>query len=191
MTIEQLADATGLHRNTAREHLHRLVAAGFVHGESEHVAARGRPRIRYSATVPQDDPIVLGKVRIAAERARQVRQLLHVDEAGHDAHYASSQGQSGEPDATHEAIQQQLDLLDDHMDQCGFDSTLEPDGRVMTMHDCPFAELARQNPQVCEVHFGLVQEVLVQVDGPLEAEQLHPFSDARTCTLELCAAHRP
>lgn len=192
MTIEQLAAKTGLHRNTAREHLHRLVAAGFVHCESEQTAARGRPRILYSAAVPRDDPIMVEKVRVAVERARQVRRLMHVDEAGHDAtgHDPAGQVQSGEQDATPEAIRQQLDLLDDHMDQCGFDSTLASDGRVMTVHDCPFSELARENPQVCEVHFGLVQETLVQVDGPLEAERLHPFSDVGTCTLELCAARR-
>jgi predicted ArsR family transcriptional regulator len=186
MTVEQLAAATGLHRNTAREHLHRLVAAGFVHCESQHKQARGRPRILYSTKVPRNDPALAERVRIATERARQVRQLV---QRGRELPDTQSPDDARSIDVTTHAIQQQLDLLDDHMDRCGFDSTLDADALRMTMHDCPFLQLARKNPQVCEVHFGLVRETLAHADGPLEAEQLHPFAATNTCTLELCAAH--
>lgn len=47
MTITELAEAVDLHPNTTREHLARLVDAGFVTCEPEERQTRGRPRILY------------------------------------------------------------------------------------------------------------------------------------------------
>jgi predicted ArsR family transcriptional regulator len=55
----------------------------------------------------------------------------------------------------------------------------------MTMHSCPFADIARDNPQVCEVHFALVKDALELIDGPLTAQALHPFSGPDVCTVDL------
>ena len=42
--ISELVDATGLHANTVREHVQRLIDAGYVIAETEHRTTRGRPR---------------------------------------------------------------------------------------------------------------------------------------------------
>jgi predicted ArsR family transcriptional regulator len=47
--IDELAAAVGLHVNTAREHLERLIDSGFVESRPEQRTTRGRPRILYSA----------------------------------------------------------------------------------------------------------------------------------------------
>lgn len=47
--VEELAAAVGLHVNTAREHLERLIDSGFVASAPELRTTRGRPRILYSA----------------------------------------------------------------------------------------------------------------------------------------------
>jgi predicted ArsR family transcriptional regulator len=60
------------------------------------------------------------------------------------------------------------------MDQCGFDAAINTDASQMTMHECPFSELAKDNPQVCQVHFALVKDALQLMDGPLEALAVHP-----------------
>jgi predicted ArsR family transcriptional regulator len=87
--------------------------------------------------------------------------------------------------SVHTPLDRQLDMLDDHMDQCGFDAEITKDASVMTMHDCPFSNLAKDNPQVCQVHFALVKDALLLVDGPLEARELHPFSGPNDCTVDL------
>ena len=48
-TVTELCEATGLHANTVREHLQRLVDGGYVVAETEHRTTRGRPRVLYSA----------------------------------------------------------------------------------------------------------------------------------------------
>jgi predicted ArsR family transcriptional regulator len=50
LTIDELAEATGLHPNTAREHLQRLVAVGLVRSQPILRGARGRPMLRYRAS---------------------------------------------------------------------------------------------------------------------------------------------
>jgi predicted ArsR family transcriptional regulator len=47
--IDELAISVGLHVNTAREHLERLIDSGFVESKPEQRTTRGRPRILYSA----------------------------------------------------------------------------------------------------------------------------------------------
>ncbi|MGO1316991.1 MAG: helix-turn-helix transcriptional regulator [Cellulomonadaceae bacterium] len=49
MTIAELSDVAGLHPNTTREHLARLIDAGFVTCSPEERHTRGRPRIVYRA----------------------------------------------------------------------------------------------------------------------------------------------
>lgn len=144
-TILELADATGLHPNTAREHLHRLIEAGLVRSETIPRAGKGRPQLRYHA-----------EHRAAAKYA--------------DPNLAGAR--------------QQLEVLDNHMDQCGF-AKVDLHDTTMTMHSCPFATLAREHPQVCEVHFHLVKGALASVDGPLRARQLRRFTQPTVCEVDI------
>lgn len=174
-TVEELARATGLHHNTAREHLHRLIADGFVTCDPEEKDTKGRPRMLYRVandTAHRDDSVQIAKVSAALHRADQVRRLLHTN---------------GVVDAD-SAMARQVDVLDDHLDRAGFDARVETGDLHVQLHNCPFSELARQHPQVCQVHFGLVKGMLEQVGGPLNAEELHPFVEPHSCTLDLCCA---
>lgn len=144
-TILELAEATGLHPNTAREHLHRLIEAGLVRSETIPRAGKGRPQLRYHA-----------EHRAAAKYA----------------------------DKRITGRAQQLDVLDSHMDQCGF-ATVDLEDTTMTMHNCPFAALAHDHPQVCEVHFTLVKSALTAVDGPLRARQLRRFTQPTVCEVDI------
>ena len=85
LEIDDLADATGLHPNTAREHLQRLCAAGFVHSTPVHTPTRGRPRMRYAAQADPADPNRPERVRRAFERAERVRRLMDAATAGERA----------------------------------------------------------------------------------------------------------
>ncbi|MEO6506076.1 MAG: helix-turn-helix domain-containing protein, partial [Terrimesophilobacter sp.] len=174
-TVEELAAAAGLHHNTAREHLHRLIADGFVTCEPEEKDTKGRPRMLYRVandTAHRDDPVQATKVTAALHRADQVRQLLHSDE-------------TLEADSP---MSRQMDVLDDHLDRTGFDARVEADELQVQLHNCPFSDLARRHPQVCLVHFGLVKGMLEQIGGPLVAEGLHPFVQPHSCTLDLCCS---
>ena len=180
MTVEQLAEATGLHPNTAREHLHRLIDAGFVTSETEPRDGKGRPRIVYAAPRGADHragSIREAKIAAALRHGEQVRRMLSAEPA---------------PCRPSPSLSRQLDALDDHLDDVGFDGSVSEDGLHVHLHGCPFADLVTEHPEVCRVHFGLLRSILELADGPLSAQELHPFSSPNTCTLDLhCSDTRP
>jgi predicted ArsR family transcriptional regulator len=169
MTVAELSEATGLHHNTAREHLHRLIDAGFVRSEPIPRTSKGRPKVLYRAATHPDDAVRVARRHAAGVRAEQFHRMMPLRDVGSDQ----------------TPLDRQFDMLDDHMNQCGFDVDVDLDASQMTMHECPFAKLARDNPQVCEVHFALVKDALELEDGPLTARALHPFSGPDACTVDL------
>ncbi len=168
-TITELAEATGLHHNTAREHLHRLIEAGFVDSDPVPSVSKGRPKLRYRAARGSDNPGNRARRESAERRTELLHRMLPLTDVSIESTPKS----------------RQLDSLDDHMDQCGFDAEFDADNSHVTMHDCPFADLAKENPQVCQVHFALVQNALDIDGGPLTATNLRPFSGSKMCTVDL------
>ncbi|WP_024287553.1 metalloregulator ArsR/SmtB family transcription factor [Cellulomonas sp. KRMCY2] len=63
LPVDEIAPAVGLHVNTAREHLDRLVASGFVHREPEVRTTRGRPRMLYRSVDRAAAATVDGRAR--------------------------------------------------------------------------------------------------------------------------------
>lgn len=168
-TIAELAASTGLHHNTAREHLHRLIDAGFVDSEPVPTVTKGRPKLRYRAARGADNPARRRRQLAADQRTDMMRRMLPLEDVS----------------AERTPKSRQLDTLDDHMEQCGFDAEVNADATHMITHDCPFAGLAKDHPQVCDVHFALVKDALDVDDGPLKARELHPFAGPRTCVVDL------
>lgn len=173
MTVGDLAEATGLHHNTAREHLQRLIGDGFVTCRPESKDSKGRPRMLYSAAAGPDQTdgsIRAAKVEAAERNGDQVRRMLQVEAV------------------IHSPLQRQLDALDDHLDQSGFDARLEidgTDGDRVHLHECPYSDMVKAHPEVCRVHFGLLKTLLETTEGPLSADALHPLVEPNTCTLDL------
>lgn len=168
-TVAELAKATGLHHNTAREHLHHLIDTGFVDSEPIPRQSKGRPRIRYRAARGADSAPRKAWLEASEQRSELIHKLMPLTTVTADR----------------TPMARQLDILDDHMDQCGFEADIQPDGTRMTMHNCPFADLARNHPQVCEVHFALVRDVLEISEGPLRATGIHPFSGPAVCVVDM------
>jgi predicted ArsR family transcriptional regulator len=210
-TVASLADRTGLHENTVRSHLDRLVRDGLAAREVEVRTVRGRPRHVYRAVLPPGGPEDgreggrdggPGPARgldEAAARAGLTRMLL----AGYGAAEADvvvAARQAGEqllgtlpgaprPGGTGSQADQ-LRELTGHLDRLGFDP-VPADGPVpvVQLWRCPFLDLARARPEVvCAVHLGLARGVLDRVGGPLRADRLVPFAGPRHCDLHLTVA---
>ncbi|WP_241985752.1 MULTISPECIES: helix-turn-helix domain-containing protein [Cryobacterium] len=173
MTVGDLAEATGLHHNTAREHLQRLIGDGFVTCQPESKDSKGRPRMLYSAATGPghaDGSIRAAKVDAAERHGDQVRRMLRVEAV------------------IHSPLQRQLDALDEHLDGSGFDARLAMDGAEgdhVHLHECPYIEMVTAHPEVCRVHFGLLKSLLEGTEGPLSADALHPLVEPNTCILDL------
>ncbi|MGF2950036.1 ArsR family transcriptional regulator [Microbacterium alcoholitolerans] len=171
-TIGELSEATGLHANTVREHLQRLIEGGYVIQTSERRTTRGRPRTLYSAATGSPEassPVAREKVAEAARRGDMLRRMLHEDdsELGREATY-------------------QLDALIEHLEESGFEPVIDEDRLTVELTPCPHAASAPEHrPMLCQVHLGLMQGVLTQAGGPLAADCVRAATRPEECTVQL------
>lgn len=141
--LAPLADAVGLHPNSAREHLHLLVDSGLVEARPLLRGARGRPRLRYAAT------------HRTAPHPR--------------------------PDGP------ALDVVGDHLIQCGFEVTVDRQAVRLTVQQCPYAVWAADEPVVCDVHATLVRDALAQAHVASSEIDSVRFAVPRECPARACA----
>lgn len=171
-TLGQLCEATGLHPNTVREHLQRLIEGGYVIQATEHRTTRGRPRTLYTAATGAADassPIARDKVSAAARRGDLLRRVL--------PGAASALGR----DATY-----QLDALIEHLEESGFEPVVDDEQLTVDLSPCPHAAgRAEDRPMLCSVHLGLMQGVLTEAGGSLAAEAVRTSAIPADCVVQL------
>ncbi|HZQ15753.1 MAG TPA: hypothetical protein VFA82_03170 [Gaiellaceae bacterium] len=170
----------GVHPNTARWHLGRLIDERLVdaHPEPRPAGSRGRPRIVYrltgvGATRARDDYRLLATMLTAAladgpdgeARAYGTGRLwgrhLHEDEPGTEiAELLDRQGFAAE-------------RLDDRIE----------------MRRCPFYALAEASPQiVCALHRGVIDGALAAAGSGEQVAALRPFAQPSLCVAHLVHA---
>ncbi|SIT68955.1 ArsR family transcriptional regulator [Microbacterium sp. RU33B] len=174
-TIAELCEATGLHANTIREHLQRLIDGGYVVPQTERRTTRGRPRVLYSAagTGAGSSPVARRKVAEAARRGDLMRRVLRVGNGGPLA-----------PDAVH-----QLDALVEDLSAAGFDPLVDEDELTVDLTPCTHAAADDEGRRSmrCAVHLNLMQSVLAEAGGPLAVDGMRPSCDPTQCVVQLIA----
>ncbi|KXZ60910.1 winged helix-turn-helix transcriptional regulator [Microbacterium laevaniformans] len=173
-TITEIVEATGLHPNTVREHLQRLIDEGYVVSAAEHRTTRGRPRVLYSAAdgILASSPIQRRKVRAAAERGDLMRRVLP----------------GAAPELDTEALHQVDALVEDLID-AGFDPLVDERELTVDLTPCAHASSQAEHREVlCRVHLGLMQSVLSAAGGPLAVDDMRPSCDPRECVVQLMFA---
>ena len=193
MPVDEVAVGVGLHVNTTREHLDRLVASGFVEREVEHRTTRGRPRMLYKSI----DAAAVAAIDSKA-RAHLVSLLLEGYGQPMDSPAAAAEmagvawaaelgcpGSSATGDAEHDYTEQ-LDALLRHLEELGFEPE-RIDGDVeLALHHCPFADISSERRGViCGAHLGLARGILERHQGPLTVEGLVPRGQGNRCLLRL------
>ncbi|AZH79843.1 MULTISPECIES: helix-turn-helix transcriptional regulator [Microbacterium] len=172
LSIGDLCEATGLHANTVREHLQRLIEGGYVIPTIEHRTTRGRPRTLYSAATGDpgaSSPVARDKAKAAARRGDLLRSMLPgiATDLGREATY-------------------QLDALVEHLEESGFEPIVDDERLTVDLSPCPHAAGRPENrPMLCQVHLGLMQGVLNEAGGPLAAERVRDALLPSDCTVQL------
>ena len=193
--VQDLAARSGLHVNTVRTHLDRLVAEGLVLRHRQARSAPGRPRLAFTA-VPRPDP------RADDRSYRLLAEMLTglVSDALPDAHRTSVEAGRAwgrylaESPAPHrrtteaQAVQALLRTLD----EVGFSPEVAADddtGRTVLLRSCPFLEVAEAHRDVvCSIHLGLMQGALAEMRAPVTADRLEPFAAPSLCIAHLSDA---
>ena len=184
MDIAELATLTGLHANTLRGHLQLLVDLEQLDRTVEARSTPGRPRVLYSIrhTIGTDDPYK----QLAGELASGI---AHAD--GHGAAHSAGRHWGRRLRATARIdddvtldVPSVTALAAKGLEQLGFGTETEPLGDRLYLTRCPFGELARENPSVCQVHAGLLSGLFEELGSVVELERLDIYVRP-----DLCVAH--
>jgi predicted ArsR family transcriptional regulator len=195
VAVQDVAERSGLHRNTARFHLDGLVDAGLAEREAEDRNLPGRPRIVYRATA-SNAAAGQRSYRLLAEMLTSLvadvlpepdRAALTAGEAW-GRYLADRSAPSKRIDAA-EGVRRLSAVLAD----LGFapGEAGDPAKLVIPLRHCPFREIAEQHREVvCSLHLGLMRGVLAEVRAPLVADRLEPFVQPSLCLAHLQPAPR-
>jgi predicted ArsR family transcriptional regulator len=200
MTIVEVGERLGLHPNTVRLHLERLVEAGLVTSGRQRGEGRGRPRSIYAAAAgagfarPRDASApgdagyrLLAQVltnHLQSTAARPVEEAARAGRAWgrHLAEQRAATGPiTGEPTVA-EATARLAELLD----ELGFVAGPAIPGEAIEVHRCPFGQTSeRHSPVVCAVHLGLMQGALAGGNAPMRVRRVEPFVTPGRCVARL------
>lgn len=192
--VADVAERTGMHVNTARFHLDRLVSDGLALRTPEERDVPGRPRILYRSSGPAAGPRSFGLL------AEMLTGLVSGLENARPT--AIESGRSwGRHLVERPAPSQRVDADDATarlmrvLDVVGFRPEAGPDvggDREVRLHHCPFREVAERHPDiVCGLHLGLMQGALSELRAPVDVPTLEPFVTPQLCVAQLRTAPVP
>lgn len=175
-TLKELAGRTGLHVNTARDHLKTLVQEGLVSVGVQRPRGRGRPAAIYSPVVdPSTNPAASERVARSKKTTERLRPVIVAPENG---------------ERLGQEAAQQLDMVYEHLADTGLEPEVTDDVLQVKISPCPFFRIVSEDQEfTCEVHRRLLRDTLAQVRGPIELDELEPFTDEYTCMVRLRATH--
>jgi predicted ArsR family transcriptional regulator len=182
MSADQVARAVGLHVNTVRFHLRRLVEDGVVSERVGPGGGRGRPGVRYRAR-----PGAAGgrSYALLSEMLLDLNSDVdpdRLDEVGRawGGRLLAQTVTDGARDVPR--------VVQAVMGSVGFRPRIETERTGLTVHltHCPFSEAARRQPTVvCTLHRSVLQGVLDGVGSDLRVAELVPFATTTTCVARL------
>lgn len=195
--VQEIAEQTGLHPNTARFHLDGLVEDGYAQRETEDRDQPGRPRTVYQA-VPGDAAAGRRSYRLLAE----ILTTLVADTVPQPERLAREAGRAwggylterpapferlDPPEATRRLVGILSEIGFAPRAQALDDQPPGDDGGVrVELRHCPFREVAEHHRNVvCSLHLGLMQGALDVMRAPLQADRLDPFVEPSLCIAHL------
>jgi predicted ArsR family transcriptional regulator len=188
--VLELAERSGLHANTVRFHLNRLVTAGAVRKEVDQHSMPGRPRLVFTALSADDVDSGQRNYQLLADMLAGFLTDAVPDPAASSSElgrawgsYLATRPAPGRRMTRDQSLTELLRVLDD----IGFSPLLaEGDERRVLLRHCPFREVAIAHREVvCSLHLGVMQGVLEAVRAPVEATHLQPFAEPSLCVARL------
>lgn len=189
--VQELAEQVGLHTNTVRFHLERLVADGLVARRVEARSEPGRPRLAFTAIAGTGTHGDKRNYRLLADILASLvadavpKAAAAATEAGRIwGRYLTDRPGPYRRTSEGESVTELLRVLDD----IGFTPELvQPDGRrEIWLRHCPFLEVATEHREVvCSVHLGLMQGALAEMRAPITADRLEPLVEPSLCVAGL------
>jgi len=178
LTVDQIAELTGLHPNTIRGHLDVLLAGESISREPMDAHGRGRPRWLYRAAVPMTSPYQFLAEALTMQLTQARDPEMAENAAERWAHALPDLPAAETPDeAVHEATAA--------LRRLGFNATVSAVGDAISVTACPYADLVNDNPVICDIHTSLVSRLLKQTGQPVTVEAMDVWARPGMCVARL------
>ena len=185
----EIAETLGLHPNTVRPHLDRMREVGLLEVTTDARGEVGRPQHRYS--LAPDAPSLGLEPPTMPMLARMVLAMARRLGANEADAVAVGEAEGASRAGRYTAAPSALEALVADLDRLGFDPVVtgdddgadedEPVTAVVAFANCPFADLARDHPDlVCALHRGLVTGFVAQM-GDAEVSEFCPLASRTPC----------
>jgi len=191
LSAEQIAEVAGIHVNTARFHLKRLVEDGPATETTVASGGRGRPQVFYRARLQgtgKRSYLMLAEMLSDVAATADPGPVAEVGRAWGLRMAKELGGATGESADTERVVAR----VEAVMDSIGFEPHItvrgtkrEPKVDIELRH-CPFLEVASRHPRlVCGMHQNLLQGVLDGLGSGLHVHKLDAFVTPETCVAHL------
>lgn len=181
-SIAELSAALGVHDNTLRSHLHRLVQLDLVQVIAPSRGQRGRPQSRYLARTPHSGAI-------ATEYVSLIRTLVAAGQfSAREAYLVGTTWAA----SLLPALTDQPVTIESVLRSLGFDpvcSTSSSTTQTLELHACPLSDSDRQVPSpVCQIHAGFLDHCAswqTRQSGHQVRAHLEPCTAPGVCTVQV------
>lgn len=193
-SVTEIADELGVHPNTVRFHLEKLVESDRVERVAAQQHTPGRPPHLFRAVPGMDQ-----------EGPRDYRMLAGVlagsllegpDPSARAAEAGRAWGREQDTVGAHRPTRAtSVSRLNTMLAELGFaperDDEERGGGSEVRLRHCPFLELASSAPEItCPVHLGLMQGALESWEAPITVDRLEPFVEPDLCVAHLASVTR-
>lgn len=188
LTVQQISIELGLHTNTVRFHLNRLMQDNHVWEEQATAVGPGRPSMVYTAAEPARGETEASYQFLAEILASHLASTSPEPEAmsiaaGQEWGRFLTERRAPFARATREEAIEQVQSM---LTGVGFDPEVEEEGNRILLHNCPFRKVADELPGVvCSIHLGLMRGALAEMGAPVEVTELQRFDAPRPCIASL------
>jgi predicted ArsR family transcriptional regulator len=199
LVTAEIAEMLGLHPNTVRPHLERMREVGLLEVTTDARGEVGRPQHRY--TLAPEAPSLGLEPPTMPMLARMVLAMARRVGANPADAIAVGEAEGANRAARYDAAPSALEALVADLDRLGFDPLVtardaaddaadidDPDApvtAVVAFANCPFADLARDHPDlVCALHRGLVTGFVAQM-GDAEVMEFCSLASRTPCQVAL------
>jgi len=189
LATADIADTLDLHPNTVRPHLERMREVGVLDVEMGGRGDVGRPQHRYS--VAADAPSLGLEPPTMPVLAKMVLAMAKRLGASPDDAEAVGRDEGTMRAAPFERAPSTLEALVSDLDRLGFDPVVtddaDDDAAVVAFANCPFADLAAEQPDlVCGLHRGLVAGFVAEM-GDAEVREFCPLTARTPCRVTVAS----
>lgn len=186
VTVQDLAVQVGVHANTVRFHLDRLLRDGHVRIADEKAVGSGgpgRPSVRYRAVRRMDPggPSNLGLLAAALADHLRTTTPDYASVATAIGRRLGADLTTPLPTTTDRAAA--VVAINNVLDDLGFRSETIEAGSVVRLRHCPFLPLVGDTLRAvaCPLHLGLMQGAFDRVGGGVGVERIVAFAEPDAC----------